>query len=499
MEEIRKTNSNKMHSTCKRKAKAKQHAAPLYHASVIQSADEPSANTSSFLGREDNSVLTRIKKCLERAKGAAASEAEAKVALRLASRLMKTLNVTQAEVLAHIEPEERKKHAGQSTVALKRLDGNCFKRVQEAYYLCVLAYAMRVFFDCKSYTTSGHTAFKTTFYGIAENTVAAANAYCMVYNLMLEWARPYKGICGKSSYCHGVCNELLTTAEREKKDEENAARKAEQDEMYARIEQERAERQAQLDRLAELPEEIEHSADAPHATEIDHSARIDSGMEDSDSPRAEKEPKDGDDGVSYGNGWDWEEWNGLSDDEDDIADVEAGPSRLADFRDDEEQDDAALQDLDDDDFDAHFDNLVASVEQPRDTSLIGILPARPNGKAAVTSADNQTVDLTGDLAQNETVDLTVGSPTNETAEDRTGEESTQWKSHMQLVRFRDAAKDIADKYLAEQAIKLVRPRKRKAVQHDWDAYDDGVRDSKKIDVRVKSLPGGPSAGAGPRV
>ena len=60
-----------------------------------------------------------------------------------------------------------------------------------------------------------------------------------------------------------------------------------------------------------------------------------------------------------------------------------------------------------------------------------------------------------------------------------GEDHAVWDSQKQLICFRDAAGSIADAFLEDQEIKLHKGRKRKAVQYDWDAYDQGVRDSKK--------------------
>jgi hypothetical protein len=46
---------------------------------------------------------------------------------------------------------------------------------------------MEVFFDCKSYSTARPWSIEWTFYGIAPNTVAAAIAFEMAHNLILEW------------------------------------------------------------------------------------------------------------------------------------------------------------------------------------------------------------------------------------------------------------------------------------------------------------------------
>ena len=49
-----------------------------------------------------------------------------------------------------------------------------------------------------------YLSLELTFYGIAENTVAAAISFEMAYNLIAEWARPYKGVGSKNGYSLGV-------------------------------------------------------------------------------------------------------------------------------------------------------------------------------------------------------------------------------------------------------------------------------------------------------
>lgn len=168
-------------------------------------------------------------KCLDGAHDKDSSEAETKVALEMASKLMRQNNINETEVLAHGQPEERKKHGDQSIVILKRRDGDVEKTVCETSYLNVLGDAMKIFFDCKSYTESTCSGFETRFYGIAENTVAAASAYCVVHNRMVEWARPYKSTADNDCYCHGVCKELCRTAKQRKEFEKMDAIFAETD------------------------------------------------------------------------------------------------------------------------------------------------------------------------------------------------------------------------------------------------------------------------------
>ncbi|KAI1839498.1 hypothetical protein JX266_014291, partial [Neoarthrinium moseri] len=78
----------------------------------------------------------------------------------------------------------------------------------------------------------------------------------MAYNLIAEWARPYKGVGSRNSYCNGLCDELLRAAKVEKAKEEAQAEKAESDAIAARTQQEEAERAAQIALLAPTAEHL---------------------------------------------------------------------------------------------------------------------------------------------------------------------------------------------------------------------------------------------------
>lgn len=116
---------------------------------------------------------------------------------------MRQHNVSQAEVLAHEPPATQQRYVGQSVVSITRADGST-NTVKNQGFVGELASAMKMFFDCKCYLAREYSSMDWTFYGIAENTVAAAIAFEMPYNLISEWARPYKGNAGKTSYCIGV-------------------------------------------------------------------------------------------------------------------------------------------------------------------------------------------------------------------------------------------------------------------------------------------------------
>jgi hypothetical protein len=133
---------------------------------------------------------------------------------------------------------------------------------------------MKCFFDCKFYSTTNYSALELTFYGIAENTVAAAMSFEMTYNLIAEWARPYKGVGSKNSDSLGISDKLCMMAEEEKVLKEVQAKKVERDGITAEVKKEGAERQAQLARLAPFPKTLSKLSSPESATNADASGHI---------------------------------------------------------------------------------------------------------------------------------------------------------------------------------------------------------------------------------
>jgi hypothetical protein len=62
-----------------------------------------------------------------------------------------------------------------------------------------------------------------------------------------------------------------------------------------------------------------------------------------------------------------------------------------------------------------------------------------------------------------------------------------WSSSWALVRFRQSAKKIAEAYLKSTGTKLRSVRSRERLIRDWDAYQGGLEDSKKIDVKRRRI------------
>ena len=224
----------------------------LYVAKVQVFAPEGPVQASSSTTNVDDAILERIKKCLERGKHHSCSELESKAGFFLASQLMKKYHVSQAAVLAYESPDSRKYHAGQSIVSIRRLDNDRSKPVRFQNYLETLCDAMQCFFNCKYYSTANVWTLDLTFYGIAENTVAAALALESTYNILTRRARSYRGIGSQNSYSLGAADGLRDQAELEKIREEIEARENEAASLKARLKQEIAERRARLARLGVL-------------------------------------------------------------------------------------------------------------------------------------------------------------------------------------------------------------------------------------------------------
>lgn len=62
-----------------------------------------------------------------------------------------------------------------------------------------------------------------------------------------------------------------------------------------------------------------------------------------------------------------------------------------------------------------------------------------------------------------------------------------WGSALQLHTFRQNAENIAVNYLKDQKIKLGKGRKRNEHKHVPDAYNRGLEDGKKVDLKRRKI------------
>lgn len=428
----------------------------LRQARVTETPDSSTIRVASSVADIDENVLARIKKCLDRAYHANAAEAEAKAALHLASRLMNQYNVSQAEVLAHEPPDVQRQYGGRSCVSITRRDGDLTKAVQQSTFVGDLCLAIQTFFDTQSYTSKGSSSVTVVFYGVAQNTATAAHAFEMVFNLMLEWARPYAGRNGKNSYCVGISSGLLRLANEEKTKEEADAKKAEEDAIAARIKEEEAQRHAELSRLADFPLDTEqdtNEADVRVAQDL---------AEDVD-----------DDNSSTTSSISWcPSWASITKD-DDVSDQQ-------DLIKEEYLDDEADEMNVDADFSDNFIDLTGDDNADID-SLMNMFIPRANRDRHLPLRQPDTSAL-GD-APKKNIKKDSVEPTNTSSKQ---DEEQKWQSHSQLILFRDTAKKIAEDYIKDQGLNI---RKKKARKFDIDrsAYKQGQKDSKKIDVRGKTI------------
>jgi hypothetical protein len=414
-----------------RKRQVQERAPPrltptLYKASVKTLANTAAIRISSSISNIDDAILQRIKKCLQRANHNNTPEPEAKAAFYLASRLMGQYNVSQAEVLAHEPPATQQQYAGQSVVSIKRADGS-MNAVNNQAFVDALASAMNAFFDCKAYSSREVYSMQWTFYGIAENTIAAAMVFEMAYNLIGEWARPYKGNASKNSYCIGVAQELDRMARDEKLAQEKQALEAEGESLAMQVEKEEAQRRAELDRLAVFPSGLEEPVES-NTDEL-----LETWSDDyEDTSGDENEP-------------DFAEEDGVQ--VDPQADLDVEIKRL---------------------IKPEPGDILSSFGQVSSPPL----PTTPANNAKAISNRDALSTSPGNIKQEE---------------DEQPDGKTNWASSMQLTAFRVNASRIADDYLKDSGVKLSCSTSRSAGVSDYSAYLQGTRDSKKIDIRGKRI------------
>ena len=452
-------------------AKARKVTQPLYEVVVRERAPVI-----------DVAACERIHSCIKLADDPGATPQQVDNAMRTAARMAERMNIKLSDVLALGDPDKDDIHAGHSIATLRRVDGNLNKKVTKAHYVGKLLEACTTYFECKSWTTRRDSSIDFVFYGIREQTVFAVEACCIVYNKMVGWAADskYKGSVGKGSYCEGVCVGHIRIARQERKDAENKAKAKDKEAMAARIVDEEAQRKAELDRLAWREDDSsQEGSDTTSHTTASRSASPAAGVQCGDAGGQEDEGHD-----------QYPEWHGFSDDdkdEDDDVDMEDDGEDDGEGHGLKEMDWSSLNNSDDDESDKHTGNeidthttgVTTNVDMDRHSTMSDdhpILLPMP----VQTRVDVQPVNTDHQAPSSENDGLDVLS------ED---EEGAEWASHMQLIHFRKQASDIADNYRKKIGIKLYKSRKRKPGKHDQAAYEQGVEDSKLINVHEKALAG----------
>ncbi|KAM3413770.1 hypothetical protein BST61_g10454 [Cercospora zeina] len=295
----------------------------------------------------------------------------------------------------------------------------------------------------------------------------------MTHNLMVEWARKYNGVVGRSNYCLGICDELRRAAEQEKKDEMERAKQPGARALSFRIQEEEAQRRAEIVRLyGPAMDDSTAPFVAPPRPTVDDMAEDETDDEYLARISAPPVPPVRDHAT-------------VNDDGDEMG----------------EADDGVM--IDDDNFyvrpDIEDDELI---ELPNDSSYLADLfwssfcgdPKQPSAQAPSynTSArdeDDEEICFQGEAikrepnTQGDQAEI-VGSSEQEGRE-RSPEPSFAGPS--QLILWRDKESQIADDVLKTMGIKL-----RVGRAHKWKAFDQEARkggrfDGKKIHPKVKTL------------
>lgn len=421
-------------------------------------------------------ILSRIQKSLALAKHPGTGEAEAQQALRLATRLMSSQNLTQADLLASSDAEANQARAGMSIVEIVSQTSASPRNESWANQIAV---AVNLFFDVKAYSTSyaNRSRLSWTFYGLAVNTVAAAHAFEMVHNQVLTWAyekaaaKLVSGKTGKNSYCQGVAAGLIALAKKEKKEEMRLAIEAEKKRLDDAHKTEQAQVKKEKERLQDPPQPAsvkpEPSQDLPRQSQSgSRNVKLEDVVDEDDvkpSRNGVKQEMSNADGAGYGR---WSE--GYSGSAFANAKLEDG------------------MDYDDDDDDAGTDRFYDMDDGAHGSDPHGALgdDIKPHFDEAL---ERDIIDLTDDL------DTAAGSedikpklePKVE-ADDGAG--GAGWHSSGQLMRFRQDAEKIADDYLASQHSGLkLRKRAKTTYKRDSHAFEQGRVDARKIDVKRKRI------------
>ncbi|KAH8102617.1 hypothetical protein BXZ70DRAFT_1006526 [Cristinia sonorae] len=417
------------------------------------------AAASERLSNVDGSIISKIKKALALASHSGTGEQEARAALRMASKLMAQHSIDQADILAEEEQSDRLKRAGMSVVVITSLVGGT---VRLESWTRSTASAMGEFFDCKYYTESFKDGYRLNFcfYGLAEQTVAAAHGFEMSYNLILELSqrkKEAKGMRAKNTYRHGVGDGLYALARKEKREEHWRTVEMEKQKLLIAKREEEEEEIRRLKRLKN-----------PQCDE-DHKPAVIDG-------KASSSPKKDTSGFVK------------------IEDVEG-------------EDKATISTLN--------EAFQASSEKthtldrgwsPEQSSRNGFPDT--SGQESDTSTDEENEyffdpmdePLQPDFRDSDDDDLYLNPPPAPPVSASTVPpppalpvkqeiEEPGWKSVQQLVQFRATSVAIADDYLKATGLKLRTSRKDtfQLKNGERELYNEGREDAKKIDVKRKRI------------
>ncbi|KAI4177678.1 MAG: hypothetical protein LQ343_000141 [Gyalolechia ehrenbergii] len=390
--------------------------------------ENPSARPIPNVGIE---VIERIKKCFAHANHKNANEQEARAAIMMASRIMEKYKISQAEVMLHENSQLRATRGGISTVNVwpAKSSGRPFIPGWTEW----LYGALEGFFGCRTFSTRYDDRIRYTFYGIAEHTVAAAVNFEAVHNQILDWSEKFTGVSTRNSYCLGVTDGLLALSREEQKATEKKAREVESGALATRMKEEEKEEQERIARLRTQPLEPILESDA----EIESDENDDVSM-------------------TAGDHSEFGAVRGDSPDDEVMSDDEV----LPDFAD--KGPDATSTVDTNADFDAELQKFIPSKSQ-KPSAQQGEKIRRRKDTGIHPSIENADEDIS------------------------TSDPLAEWKSMRQLSVFRSMSREVEDKVLEENNIKIRTIKRGPKSIRDKHAFKEGKEDSKKINVRAARI------------
>ncbi|MCJ1329106.1 hypothetical protein MMC10_005783 [Thelotrema lepadinum] len=210
----------------------------------------------------DMETIEKIQKCFDRGDYPNTRGAEKITSIRMGNHELAKYNLTKELVrsIASQNHDTQKHDVSQSVVSIARQDGDKSKPVKRQSYLKNLCDALGCSFDCTSSFKTKGRFLEVKFSGTREKTVAAALALELLYNMVTERSRGYKGLGGKNSFAVGATDYLVVLAGKNKALEDGFAMTTEEAELQANIKQEKAARIARLLHLAARHENASASA-----------------------------------------------------------------------------------------------------------------------------------------------------------------------------------------------------------------------------------------------
>ncbi|KAF7318293.1 DUF2786 domain-containing protein [Mycena chlorophos] len=492
---------------------------------VVRATDTPEdkADAQRRIDSLDHAVVGKICKALALAAHSGTNEAEARQALKMANTLLERHNVTQADMLAHETDAEKFKRAGQSTVWIRHVEvpldlNERPNKIKMETWTRILAMAMGTFFDCQHFSEAcdsydddeelEYARIEWTFYGhfllrleaersplmqgegLAEQTVTAALAFEMCYNLIVVWALKPEvgtGVHHRNSYCTGIADGLYKMAATEKERDMERAAKREAELVKAREEEEAEEERRRLERLQGPPATLD--LDGFEVTLFKKASVEEVPDMDATKPTTADDPKSQDKDKNK------------DDDENEAQPAQYQTTTRADFKTSEKVDMDLDKELQKSEQRAR-EKAAKSPRKSKKAKLDPITPSASPSKAKTVSAPapavSPTISKTAIPPPPATTSAPAASAPSPSKLDspapavlKEEESESPWQSVMQLVKFREASKAIAEEYIKQQGIKLYTTRKmpmlKFADKRARECYELGEEDARKIDIRGRRI------------